>query len=57
MTISGKSMNLYDLKKKLTVTRQKSFIFNQIHKLIKKLFAFTIYKHEVLSESSNTDAS
>ena len=35
MTISGKSMNLYDLKK-VTVARQVGFVFNQVKKLIIK---------------------
>ena len=32
LTISGKSMNFYDLKKS-KVSRQNSFIFNQVNKL------------------------
>ena len=33
LTISDKSLGLYDLNKKLTVARQKGFIFHQINKL------------------------
>ena len=36
LTISGKSIGLYDLNKKLTVARQRGFTFNQINKLTKK---------------------
>ena len=52
LTISDKSMNLYDLSKKLKVTGQNAIIFHQINKLtIKFFFALTI------SEISNTDVS
>ena len=33
LTITGKSLNLYELNKKLTVARQNGFMFNQINKL------------------------
>ena len=36
LTISGKSMNLYELGKKLKVARQNGFVFNQMNKLIIK---------------------
>ena len=32
LTISGKSMEVYEVNKKLTVARQNGFIFNQINK-------------------------
>ena len=58
LTISGKSMNLYGLNEKITVARQKGFIFIQINKLTMKFFfRFTIYKHKLLSKVSNTDVS
>ena len=38
-TISDKSMNLYELLKKLTVARQNGFIFDQINKLTKKFYS------------------
>ena len=43
MTISGKSMNLYELNKKLTVARQNGFMFNQINKLTKKFYSHSRY--------------
>ena len=39
LTISGKSMSLYDLNKKLTVARQNGFLFNLINKLIIKIYS------------------
>ena len=38
-TISDKNMGLFELSKKLTVARQRSFIFNQINKLTIKIFS------------------
>ena len=35
LTVSGKSINLYELNKKLTIARQNGFMFNQINKLTK----------------------
>ena len=43
LTISGKSMKLFDLNKKLKVARQKLFIFNQINKLTKKFYSHLRY--------------
>ena len=39
LTISGKSMNLYDLNQKLTIARQNGFLFNQINKLTIKNYS------------------
>ena len=39
MTISGKSMNLYELNKKLKVARPNGFTFNQENKLTIKLYS------------------
>ena len=39
LTISGKSMSLYELNKKLTVARQNGFMFNQINKLKIKFYS------------------
>ena len=40
LTISHKkSMNLYELNKKLTVARQRIYIFNQINKLTIKIYS------------------
>ena len=50
MALIGKSMNLYELSKKLTVARKNGFVFNQVNKLTKKLFAFKVYKHKLLSK-------
>ena len=38
-TISDKSMNLYELNKKLTVARKNGFKFNQINKLTIKIYS------------------
>ena len=43
LTISGKSMKLFDLNKKLIVARQKIFLFNQINKLTKKFYSYLRY--------------
>ena len=37
LTISDKSMNLYELNKKLTIARQNVFMFNQINNVPKKI--------------------
>ena len=39
LTISGKSMKLYELNKKLTAARQNGFMFNQKNNLTKKLYS------------------
>ena len=39
LTIAGKSMKLYEINKQLKVARQKTFIFNQIKKLTKKIYS------------------
>ena len=38
-TIFDKSMGLFELNKKLTVARERSFIFNQINKLTIKIYS------------------
>ena len=38
-TISEKSMGIYELNKKLTVARERGFIFNQINKLTIKRYS------------------
>ena len=43
LTICDKSMNLYELNKKLTVARQKGFILNQINKLSIKFYSHLRY--------------
>ena len=44
MTISGKSMNSYELNKNLTVaSRQNGFLFNQINKLVIKFYSHLRY--------------
>ena len=43
LTISGKSMNLYELNKKLTVARQNGFMFNQINNLSLKFYSHLRY--------------
>ena len=42
-TISDKSMNLYELNKKLTVARQNGFLFNQVNKLTIKFYSHLRY--------------
>ena len=39
ITISGKSMALYEKSKKITVARQNGFLFNQISKLTIKIYS------------------
>ena len=39
LIFSGKSMNLFDIIKNLTVARQNVFVFNQINKLIIKIYS------------------
>ena len=39
ITISDKSMNSFELNKKLTIARGNGFIFNQINKLTKKIYS------------------
>ena len=41
LTISNKSMTLYELNKKLTISRQNAFMFNQINKVT--IIFFHIY--------------
>ena len=43
LTISGKSMNFYELNKKLTVARQNGFVFNQLNELITKFYSYLRY--------------
>ena len=43
LTISGTSMNLYELNKKLPVARQNDFVFNQINKLTIKFYSHLRY--------------
>ena len=43
MTISGKSMGLFEVNKKLTVARQKGFIFNRKNTLKIKKFSHLRY--------------
>ena len=44
LTISGKSMNLYDLKK-VTVARENGFVFSQVNKLIIKSYSRKRYEN------------
>ena len=43
LKIRGKSMNLYELNKKLTVARQNGFMYNQINKLTLKFYPHLRY--------------
>ena len=43
LTISGKSMNLYELNEKITVARHNGFIFIQINKLTMKFYSHLRY--------------
>ena len=45
ITISDESMNLFELNKKLTVARQRGYIFNQISKLTIKICSHLRYIH------------
>ena len=42
-TVNGKNMDLYDLNKKLTIARQRGFLFNQILKLTIKFSSHQRY--------------
>ena len=39
ITISDESLGLYELNKKLTIARERGFVFNQINKLTKKIYS------------------
>ena len=43
LTITGESINLYDLNKSLKVARQNRFVFNQINKLIIKVYSHLLH--------------
>ena len=43
ITISDENMNLFELNKKLTLARQRSFKFNQINKLTMKIYSHQRY--------------
>ena len=56
ITISDESLGLYELNIKLTIARQRGFVLNQIKKTNNKnLFTSTIYKHKLLSKTSNSN--
>ena len=46
LTIRGKSMNLYELNKKITVARQNGYIFIRINKLTVKFFSLLRYRNK-----------
>ena len=54
-TISDKGLNLYELNKKLTLARERGFIFNQINKLTIKIYSnlsnINIHYHLTLGAS------
>ena len=39
LTISGKNLGLYELNKKITLARERGYIFNQINKLTIKIYS------------------
>ena len=43
ITISGESMNLFELNKKLTLARQRDYIFNQMNTLTIKIYSHLRY--------------
>ena len=43
MTISGKSLGLFELNKKLNVAKQNGFMFNQINKLTINFYSHLRY--------------
>ena len=47
LTIMGKSMSLYDLRKHLKVARQICFIFKQINKLTIKFYSHLRYINKI----------
>ena len=50
-------MHLYELNKKLTVARERFFIYTYKQTNNKTLFTSTIYKQKLLPEISNADVS
>ena len=55
LTISVKCMTLYELNKKLTVARQRGYIFNQIKKPTIKIYSNLSNINITLSKITNTD--
>ena len=55
ISLCDESLGLYELKKKLTIARQRGF-YIESNKLTnnKSTFTSTIYKHKLLSKSSNS---
>ena len=55
LTISGKSLGLYELNKKLTLARERGFKFNQINKLTIEIYSnlsnINIHYHLLLGTS------
>ena len=55
LTISGKSLGLYDLNKKLTLAQERGFKFNQINKLTIEIYSnlsnINIHYHLLLGAS------
>ena len=43
ITISDESLGLYELNKKLTIARERGFVFNQIDKITMKIFSHQRY--------------
>ena len=57
LPFSDESMGLIELNKKLTVARQRVYIFNQINKLTIKFIVFFRYKYMLLFKSSYSNVS
>ena len=53
--ISDESLGLYELNKKITIARQRSFKFNQINKLTIKIYSHQRYINKLLSKTSNSN--
>ena len=54
ITFSDKSLGLYELNKKLTITRQNGFIFNQIKKPNDKILLYLIsFNYTLILKTTN----
>ena len=56
LTISAKSIDLFELNEKLKLARQNGFIFDKKNNK-KFLYTFALYKRKLFSKVSNTDVS
>ena len=55
ITISDKSMGLYELNKKLILARERGFKFNEINKLTIKIYSNLSHKYTLLLKTTYTN--